>query len=54
MYFDELQPLYDIYKSYLAPLISTVTNKVLKPLASAREATSFYFYTYGLDVSTAI
>ncbi|KIM87881.1 hypothetical protein PILCRDRAFT_3607 [Piloderma croceum F 1598] len=46
--------LYDIYKPYVAPLISTVTDKVLKPLASAREATSFYFYAYGLDVSTAI
>ena len=54
MYFDELQSLYDIYKPYVAPLVSTVTDKVLKPLASAREATSFYFYAYGLDVSTAI
>ena len=54
VYFDELQSLYDIYKPYVAPLISTVTDKVLKPLASAREATSFYFYAYGLDVSTAI
>jgi fatty acid synthase subunit alpha, fungi type len=50
VYFDELQSLYDIYKPYVAPLISTVTNEVLIPLVSAREATSFYFYAYGLQV----
>jgi fatty acid synthase subunit alpha, fungi type len=50
VYFDELQSLYDIYKPYVAPLISTVTDEILKPLASAREATSFY--AYGLDVSS--
>jgi fatty acid synthase subunit beta len=47
VYFDELQSLYDIYKPYVAPFVATITE-VLKPLASAREATSFY--TYGLDV----
>jgi fatty acid synthase subunit alpha, fungi type len=52
--YDELQSLYNIYKPYMAPLISTITNKVSKPLASAQEATSFYLYTYGLDVSAAI
>jgi len=30
VYFDELQSLDGIYKSYVAPLISTVTDKVLK------------------------
>jgi fatty acid synthase subunit beta len=34
----------------VAPLISTVTDEILKPLAPPREATSFY--TYGLDVSS--
>ena len=46
--FDELQSLYDIYNPYVAPFISTVTDEILKPLASAREDTSFY--TYGLDI----
>ena len=54
VYFDELQSLDGIYKSYVAPLISTVTDKVLKPLASTQEATSFYIHSYGLDVSAAI
>jgi fatty acid synthase subunit alpha, fungi type len=54
VYFDELQSLYDIYKPYMAALIYIVTDKVFNPLASAREATSFYFYAYGLDVSTNI
>ena len=48
VYFNE--SLYDIYKPYMAPLISTVTDKILKHLAPAREATSFY--AYGLDVSS--
>jgi hypothetical protein len=38
--------------SYLAPLISTITDKVLKPLASAHHFTSTG--PYGLDVSAAI
>jgi fatty acid synthase subunit alpha, fungi type len=50
VYPDELQSLYDIYKPYAAPLISTVTDEILKPLASAREATPFY--AHGLDVSS--
>jgi len=53
VYFDELQSLDGIYKPYVAPLIS-VTDKVLKHLASTREATSFYIHSYGLDVSAAI
>jgi fatty acid synthase subunit alpha len=34
----------------VAPLISTVTDEILKPLAPPREATSFY--AYGLNVSS--
>jgi len=48
VYFNE--SLYDIYNPYMAPLISTVTDKILKPLAPTRDATSFY--AYGLDVSS--
>jgi hypothetical protein len=44
VYFDELQSLYDIYTPYVTPLIPPITDEILKPLASAREATSFYAY----------
>ncbi|KAF8869417.1 hypothetical protein BD779DRAFT_1807024 [Infundibulicybe gibba] len=36
VYFDELQPLYDIYRPYVAPLITIVTRDALIPLASER------------------
>ncbi|KAF9267936.1 fatty acid synthase [Marasmius fiardii PR-910] len=50
VYFDELQSLYDLYKPFVAPLIATLTNDVLSPLAEQHEYTSFY--TYGLDVAS--
>lgn len=48
VYFDELQTLYDTYKSYVAPYIAAATQEVLIPLASASESTTYY--SYGLDV----
>jgi fatty acid synthase subunit alpha, fungi type len=48
VYFDELQSLYDIYKPYVAPFLSTITDEILKTLPLTHEATSFY--THGLDV----
>ncbi|KAF8896473.1 fatty acid synthetase alpha subunit [Infundibulicybe gibba] len=48
VYFDELQSLYDIYKPYVAPLITTVTRDVLIPLASEQNTTPYY--NFGLDV----
>lgn len=48
VYFDELQSLYDIYKPYVTPLLEAITNDILIPLASTRDATTFY--THGLDV----
>uniref|UniRef100_A0A0W0EUQ4 Putative fatty acid synthase n=1 Tax=Moniliophthora roreri TaxID=221103 RepID=A0A0W0EUQ4_MONRR len=50
VYFDELQSLYDIYKPFISPLITTLTNNVLVPLAEQHQHTSYY--TYGLDVAT--
>ncbi|KAL0065236.1 fatty acid synthase alpha subunit Lsd1 [Marasmius tenuissimus] len=49
VYIDELQYLYDIYKPFVAPLISTLTD-VLVPLAEQHQETSFY--THGLDVAS--
>ncbi|KAJ2991477.1 hypothetical protein NUW54_g8180 [Trametes sanguinea] len=46
--FDELQTLYDIYKPYVAQLLTNVTRDILVPLVEASEEESFY--TYGLDV----
>lgn len=48
VYFDELQSLYDTYKPFVAPFISTVSKSTLVPLA-AQHASSPH-YTYGLDV----
>ncbi|EGN98830.1 hypothetical protein SERLA73DRAFT_168429 [Serpula lacrymans var. lacrymans S7.3] len=48
VYFDEFQTLYDTYKPYVAPLITAISNEILKPLALERESTNFY--AYGLDV----
>ncbi|KAH8117927.1 fatty acid synthase [Phellopilus nigrolimitatus] len=47
VYFDELQALYDIYKPFVAPLITTLTINVLQPLAIASASS---YYAYGLDV----
>lgn len=49
VYFDELQSLYDIYKPYVASLLTTARN-VLVPLASKADHDGFAFYSYGLDV----
>ena len=48
VYFDELQTLYDVYKPYVAPFISTITQNVFLPLSAAYASTNYY--AYGLDV----
>lgn len=48
VYFDELQALYDTYKPYVSPIITSITNEILLPLVSSREACSFY--NYGMNV----
>lgn len=50
VYFDELQTLYDTYKPYVSPLITDITNEILAPLVTARQASSFY--NYGMDVTS--
>ena len=47
VYFDELQALYDIYKPFVAPYLSS-TIQVLKSLAEEEQDTTYY--TYGFDV----
>ena len=47
VYFDELQTLYDTYKPYVSPLITSITNEILGPLVVAHQASSFY--NYGMD-----
>ncbi|KAI0649410.1 fatty acid synthase [Trametes meyenii] len=48
VYFDELQSLYDIYKPYVSPFLTTVTRDILIPLVQESEEESFY--SHGLDV----
>jgi fatty acid synthase subunit alpha len=48
VYFDELQPIYDIYKPFVAGFLATITNEVLKPLAAAHSSTPYC--THGLDI----
>lgn len=46
IYFNELQTLYDIY-TYVTEFLTTITNEVLKPLATASTST---YYTYGMNI----
>ena len=48
VYFDELQTLYDIYTPLVAPLLSTITEEVLKPLVAERVDTTYY--NCGMDI----
>ncbi|KAG2076495.1 hypothetical protein BDR04DRAFT_694370 [Suillus decipiens] len=48
VYFDELQSLYDIYKPYVSPIITSITNDILLPLVASRQGCSFY--NYGMNV----
>ncbi|KAK7690523.1 hypothetical protein QCA50_005621 [Cerrena zonata] len=48
VYFDELQALYETYKSYVANFIEVISHEVLVPLAKDSEETTYY--THGLDV----
>ncbi len=47
VYFDELQSLYNIYKPFIMPFITSLTVNVLQPLTSASSSS---FFAYGLDV----
>lgn len=49
VYFDELQSLYDIYKPFVLPFLTTITTDVLIPLATSHQSSST-FYTHGLDI----
>ena len=48
VYFDELQNLYDIYTSFVAPFLQTVTEDIRIPIAEEEDDSTFY--TYGLDL----
>lgn len=52
VYFDELRSLYEIYKPYVAPLISKVSKELLHPLSIKAETDGLAFYSYGLDVAS--
>jgi len=49
VYLDDLQSLYDVYKPFVEPFITTMTNEVLEPLAATRQDTMFY--SYGMNVT---
>ncbi|KAI0311286.1 acyl transferase domain-containing protein, partial [Amylostereum chailletii] len=48
VYFDELQSLFDTYRPFVEAFLTAATEEVLKPLAAAHEASTFY--AHGLDV----
>jgi fatty acid synthase subunit alpha len=48
VYFDELQSLYDIYTPFVSEFLTTITSRVLKPLAESQQSTPFY--SLGMDV----
>jgi fatty acid synthase subunit alpha, fungi type len=48
VYFDELQTLFDTYRPFVEPFLTSTVNQVLQPLALASQDTSFY--EHGLDV----
>jgi len=48
IYFDELQTLFDTYRPFVEPFLTSIVDDVLQPLASASQGTSFY--EHGLDV----
>lgn len=50
VYFDELQTLHDTYKSYVSPIITSITNEILLPLVTSCKACSFY--NYGMNVAS--
>lgn len=50
VYFNELETLYDSYKLYVSPLITAVTNEVLRPLVTTNASSNFY--NYGMDVAS--
>lgn len=52
VYFDELRNLYEIYKPYVAPLITKVSTDLLHPLSIKAESDGHSFYSYGLDVAS--
>ncbi len=48
VYFDELQTLFDTYRPFVEPFLTSAVDQVLQPLASASQDSSFY--EYGLNV----
>ena len=48
IYFDELQALFDIYRPFVEPFLTSVVDEVLQPLAFASHGTSLY--EHGLNV----
>jgi malonyl CoA-acyl carrier protein transacylase len=42
IYFDELQMLFDTYRPFVEPFLTSAVDEVLQPLASASQGTSFY------------
>jgi fatty acid synthase subunit alpha, fungi type len=42
IYFDELQMLFDTYRPFVEPVLASIIDEVLQPLASASGDTSFY------------
>ncbi|KAF9467993.1 fatty acid synthase [Collybia nuda] len=48
VYFDELQSLYDVYKPFVTPFLTTISKEILVPLAAEQESTPYY--THGLNI----
>jgi len=48
VYFNELQTLFDMYRPFVEPFLTSTINQVLQPLVLAPQDTSFY--KYGLNV----
>ncbi|KDQ57051.1 hypothetical protein JAAARDRAFT_35647 [Jaapia argillacea MUCL 33604] len=48
VYFDELQTLYDVYKPFVAPFLTDLTQKVLLPLVNAHAGSPHF--NHGLDI----
>jgi fatty acid synthase subunit beta len=45
-----LQSLYDIYKPFVAPFLTTITQDLFEPLSAVQQSTTFY--THRMNVSS--
>jgi fatty acid synthase subunit alpha, fungi type len=52
IYFDELQMLFDTYRPFVEPFLTSAVDEVLQPLASASQGTSFYKHGMSVGVAT--